>query len=465
MCALASSCAPREWLLPKVGVDPPALRDFPKDFSPPISSETNQPMPGFGGSGALTRTPEIFIHGNTVAAGFWLPAREYFESKGYKDSELWALSYGWNNVRYFDSNDLSVASVDRIVTSVMDYLSQQSGRPIHQVDIIGHSLGVTLVKQWMKQTNSYHKVRNFIGNSGAVHGTWASRPDSRGQNRVVTSELHPDSPWLQQLNRGGETPGPTRYMTLYDGTGWSDVFFARWQKDSPRMQGAYNLAFNAERGTHYDHLELPRVPATMDAMMEFLKQAPEPLPQATPPQLLRDNDLLRADQPEAVVHCATGGGYPTRETPGQPEVKLDELMLYTCYAHNPASELSSPMARYKAALPARNETLTLTATPQGGVFEEVVKVMLETNNPDAFIVYTTSGTLPSSGSPLYTEPVYVPGPLTLTAIAIAPDGRMSDPLKLDFDISLEKLEAMHTLERQFDPKAPVKYQGKRKLGR
>jgi len=62
---LLVACAPREWILPKVGIDPPALRDFPADFKPPLSNETNQPMVGFGGNGGgVHHTPVIFIHGN-----------------------------------------------------------------------------------------------------------------------------------------------------------------------------------------------------------------------------------------------------------------------------------------------------------------------------------------------------------------------------------------------------------------
>ena len=70
-----------------------------------------------------------------------------------------------------------------------------------------------------------------------------------------------------------------------------------------------------------------------------------------------------------------------------------------------------------------------------------------------------------SGSPLYTDPVYVPGPLTLVARAVAPDGRVSEPLRIKFDISLEKVEAVHTLQRQFDPDVPVQYEGRRPVGR
>jgi hypothetical protein len=38
LLGLLVACAPREWILPKVGIDPPALRDFPADFTPPIST-------------------------------------------------------------------------------------------------------------------------------------------------------------------------------------------------------------------------------------------------------------------------------------------------------------------------------------------------------------------------------------------------------------------------------------------
>jgi len=462
----AVGCAPREWLLPKVGLDPPALRDFPADFTPPIANETNRPMVGFGGNGGgVHRTPVIFIHGNTVSARYWLPDREYFKKAGYTDDEVWALGYGWDSVRYFDSDDLSVPSVDRIVTSVTEYLSKKTGRPIRQVDIVSHSLGVTLVRQWMKQANSWHKVRNFIGACGANDGVWTAWPDARGQQRVVSWELYPGSPWLAQLNRGGETPGPTRYMTLYDGTGWGDVLFPHPYEHASALDGAYNLAYNVERGTNYDHLELPREPGTMEAMLRFLKQAPEPLPQASPPQIVRDGDTLRADQPDANLHCAAGGDYPTRATPGRPEVRLGDAAVYTCYARGAKSELASPMGRFMAATPRKDSPLTLNATPEGGVFEQPVSVALKASEADAIIVYTTGGGAVDSGSPLYGAPVYVPGPLTLTAMAIAPDGRTSEPLTLDFDISLEKVESMHTLQRQLDADVPEKYEGRRKVGR
>ena len=465
---LSAACAPREILFPALGMDAPAQRDFPADFTPPRSAETGQPMPGWGGGGGgVNRVPVIFVHGNTVSAAYWNGPRRYFMAKGYTGDELWALSYGWNNVRYFDSNDGSVPSLDRIVNRVTNYLTQLTGEPVQQVDIIGHSLGVTLTRQWMKQTNSFHRVRSFIGTAGASDGVWTAWKDTRGQQRAVSWELYPDSEWLQQLNRGDETPGPTRYMTLYDGTGWGDVLFPKPNEDSGALEGAYNLAYNRVHGTNYGHLELPREPETMDAMIAWLNDAPQPARGVARPDILKAGALLKPDQPDAQLHCATGPDLPDRDTPAVDQQMMVPGTLYTCFAFNPTTHLPSRLQRHRwegENAPARPAP-TLTVDPPGGVFEHPQRATLTTDDPEAFIVYNTAGTPVETGSPLYTDPVYIAGPVTLTAMAVSPGGQTSEVVTLDFDISLELVEARHTLLRQLDPSAPVLYDGKRKKGR
>jgi hypothetical protein len=165
------------------------------------------------------------------------------------------------------------------------------------------------------------------------------------------------------------------------------------------------------------------------------------------------------------VHCAADGADPNRETTGADQVALKEMSLASCYAHNPKTELSSPLARFKSSAPTKAEALTLTATPGSGAFEQPVLVKLEASEPDAFIVYTVNGGTPTSGSPLYSEPIFIPGPATVTAMAIAPDGRVTAPLALKLDVSLELINADHTLEREFDPAVPAKYDGRRPMGR
>jgi hypothetical protein len=190
------------------------------------------------------------------------------------------------------------------------------------------------------------------------------------------------------------------------------------------------------------------------------------LPQAQRPQLVRDAAIVRANEPDARLHCATGLDYPTLQSPALEQLDLSDGALHTCFAHSPRTELSSPMARYKAGSTARgDQPLTVTAAPAGGVFEQPQLVTLTASDPEAFIVYSTVTPTVDSGMPLYSEPVYVASPLTLTAVAYAPDGRVSEPLRLTYDISLEYVEAVNTPERQFDPAVPVEYKGRRRVGR
>ena len=461
---LATACAPREVLWPNLGLTPPRLDAFPADFEAPLSPQTDQPMPGFGGGGGgVTRTPVIFVHGNTVSARFWWPARSHFLEQGWTPDELWAFGYGWDSVRWFDSNDLSAPAIERMVTAVTTYLSQRSGREIRQVDIVAHSLGVTAVRQWMKQNNAWHRVRVFVAVAGANHGVWTARLDARGQNRMTALELAPDSPWLAQLNRGGETPGATRYLTLYDGSGHGDVLFPAPHEHSPRLQGATNLAFNLEQASGFDHLELPRRPETVAAMADFLRAAGEPLPQATPPQIVRTPRGLRAE--EGSLRCAEGSHYPGGATAATPEVELRPEVLLTCYAHSPRSGLASPMQRFES--PTTSSTITpasLRAEPPAGTYATAVAVGLHSEVPGAHIVYTTSGAEPDSGSPLYTQPVAIVAPVRLRAALLLPDGTVTTAQRFDYDISLERLEAEHTLQRQLDPDAPVAFARERRKG-
>jgi hypothetical protein len=434
---LVAACLPRQQLLPALGLPVPAQREFPADFQLPRSSETQEPITGFGGGGGgVHRTPIILIHGNTEAPRFWNEARDWLLAHGYTRDEVWALGYGYDCTCHFDSNDGAVPTVEAFVTAVQDYLRRRSGLPVAQVNIVAHSLGVTLVRQWMKQDNAWHRVRNFIAVAGANHGTWISPPDAHGISRAGPLELYPGSPWLAQLNRGGETPGATRYLALYDGSGWYDVFYAPWQKDSPALAGAQNLAWNREHpGAGLGHLDLPREPQTLAAMADFIAEGGEPLPNVPAPEILRQGEILRPDQEGARLRCATGGDYPGAATPPTHRLALEPGVLYTCYAEHPGSGLSSPMARFKRALaPARRAAPTLRADPPAGAYRDPLRIRLHSDDPEAYIVYTTSGALPDTGSPLYVAPIVANTSIVLQAQAIAPDGRRSPRLRLDYRI-------------------------------
>lgn len=452
----------------------PHERAFPDGFRPPLSQATGRPVYGWGGArrqpeaaenASPSRTPVLFIHGNTEDATFWEAARRSFRDAGWNDDELWAPSYGWASTARFDANDATAVTLDAFADEVLRYLGEKSGRPIRQFDIVAHSLGVTAVRQWLTQSNRWHQVRSFVAVAGANHGVWTARPDARGPSRTSSFELYRGSPWLAQLNAGGETIGAMRTMTLYDGTGRYDTLFPAEDADSPALAGAVNVAFNREaRGWAggQDHRELARAPATLAVIAGFLRAGAEPLPNAAPPTIVRDGDQLRAAPADARLHCAGDGRDPDRQTPPQATVTLPPGQWLSCYAHSPASGLSSPLARHAAAAGhGDGPALRLTADPAAGPFPQPVKVTLRASDPAALIVYSITGRPPDSGSARYRGPLYLPGPVALTAVAIAPDGRRSAPLRLRYDIGLEVDEALHSLQRQLDPTAALDDQGDR----
>lgn len=459
-------CAPREVLLPALGLEPPRLQDFPADYTPPVSHSTGRPMPGFGGGGGgVQRTPVIFVHGNTVSARFWLPVRERFLKAGYRPDELWALGYGWDNVRYFDSHDLSVPSLQRIVDSVTQYLEQRTGREVPQVDIVAHSLGVTLVRQWMLQTNSHHRVRRFVGVSGANAGVWTASMDARGQNRVVSFELAPDSPWLAQLNRAGGVIGAVETLMLYDGTGWADVLFPKPLQHSPSLPGARNLPFNVTYGTWLDHLELARHPRSTAVILDFLREGSAADPHRLPPRLRREGNRIWAEPSSAHLYCRSDDRYPSLADPARTALDLEPGVLQLCFVHDVQSGRSGRMQRHTHASD-RAQRPTLHATPAGGVFAHPQWVRLAPQGGEAaFMVYTLNGGTPNSGSPRYTAPLYLPGPLQLQARAVSAEGRLGEVLTLDFQISLEREEAETSLQRQLEPGTPLKDPERRIRGR
>src|SRR6185312_8359434 len=95
-----------------------------------------------------------------------------------------------------------------------------------RVDIVGHSLGVTVAREWMLQDNAYRKVRALVAIDGPNHGIINCSPSPANfyqlasgggftPNSAVCDEYGSDhTQLLTVLNAAGETPGPTRYLVI-----------------------------------------------------------------------------------------------------------------------------------------------------------------------------------------------------------------------------------------------------------
>jgi pimeloyl-ACP methyl ester carboxylesterase len=211
---------------------------FPAGFAVPVDASLDQPVIGFGAAGPLRHTPVVFLHGNNDTPypticnpyGAVHAFAQYFEDHGYAASELWALGYQG------DQCDLAAAPTNRsgvahstvanvpdlraFVHAVLDFTGAR------QVDIVAHSLGVTLTRAWLREDHAYRLVRRFVAIDGPNHGIINCSPspanywqlDALGgftpTSAICQEYGSPDSPFLRWLNHGSESRGPTRVLVI-----------------------------------------------------------------------------------------------------------------------------------------------------------------------------------------------------------------------------------------------------------
>ncbi|MDZ4340176.1 MAG: hypothetical protein U1B94_08180 [candidate division NC10 bacterium] len=242
----------------------PAGATFPADFPLLQDQEWGYRLGGWGGGAGrshLRRHPVIFVHGNTRDAGDWdepgRSVKQRFMNAGYSLRELWALSYNGRSTtdlpfasQCHTDNQTNIPDLAVFVKAVLAYTGAE------KVDLVAHSLGVTLARGMLTQHSDLARsVEAFVAIAGPNHGATVCRRLwliwlIGWRDFVGCDELAPGSTWLMHLNGPGgerETAGPTRSMTIYDGTG-TDVLYLPWlfwvpvrDQDSPALSGAQNV--------------------------------------------------------------------------------------------------------------------------------------------------------------------------------------------------------------------------------
>jgi pimeloyl-ACP methyl ester carboxylesterase len=212
---------------------------FPDHFPVIRNSYLGKPVIGFGSDiGRVEHVPVIFLHGNndTPFATACNPLgriqafAQFFLDHGYRPSELWGLGYQGDqcdllqdNTHRSDISHTTAAAVPILRQFVRAVLDVTGAR---RVDIIAHSLGVTVAREWMLQDNAYRKVRAFVAIDGPNHGIIDCSPNPANfyqlpsgggftPRSAVCDEYGSDhTQLLSVLNAAGETPGPTRYLVI-----------------------------------------------------------------------------------------------------------------------------------------------------------------------------------------------------------------------------------------------------------
>ena len=224
---------------------------LPPGFPSIEDTSLDKPLIGFGAAGPVVRTPVIFVHGNNDTPfptacnpfGRMQALAQFLADNGYSTSELWGVGYQGDQCdlasdptrrsRIAHTNAANVPDLRRFVRAVMDFTGAR------RVNIVGHSLGVTVAREWMRQDDAQHIVRRLVAIDGPNHGIINCSPDPANYwqapaaggftpSSEVCQELgSPDTPFLRLLNGtsgGRENEGPTRVLVVRNGDA-SFVYF------------------------------------------------------------------------------------------------------------------------------------------------------------------------------------------------------------------------------------------------
>ena len=290
---------------------------FPAGFPTITDASLGTPVLGFGAAGRLTRTPVIFLHGNNDTPfptacnpfGYVHNVAQYFAGHGYAPSELWGLGYQGdqcdlvvptNRSGVAHSTAANVADLDRFVRAVLAYTGAK------RVDVVGHSLGVTLTREWMRVDHAAHLVRRLVAIDGPNHGIVNCSPSPFNYFQLAAlGGFTPDSaicreygaadtPLLTALNRGNESK-PTKTLVIRNAD-TSFVYFSAQDgpffppvpaedshgnphdfSHSAELEGAKQIdlvgqgAYDPILGTA--HLGILNSPQTWQAALDFLQGA------------------------------------------------------------------------------------------------------------------------------------------------------------------------------------------------
>jgi pimeloyl-ACP methyl ester carboxylesterase len=249
-CSLALAAVVALVSATAAGAGPTAVgTSFPAGFAVPVDASLGTPVLGFGAAGSVERTPVIFLHGNNDTPyatacnpyGNLHDLAQYFLEHGYRAAELWGLGYQGdqcdlgptptNRSGEAHSTAANVPDLRAFVHAVLRYTGAK------RVDIVGHSLGATLAREWMRQDHAYHLVRHLVAIDGPNHGIIDCSPSPANYFALpAAGGFTPDSaicreygsdhtPFLARLNRRDETKGPTRYLVIRNAD-TSFVYFA-----------------------------------------------------------------------------------------------------------------------------------------------------------------------------------------------------------------------------------------------
>lgn len=144
---------------------------------------SNAPDGGFGGGACTaTRTPVIFVHGNTVNASYIARPSSNgaptvyaaLKAAGYNDCELFGITYLTAAEQGNEPGNYHTASKAARIRDFIQAVKAYTGKS--KVHIIAHSMGVTVALHGITYGNLWSSIDTFVNVAGGLKGLTACLP-------------------------------------------------------------------------------------------------------------------------------------------------------------------------------------------------------------------------------------------------------------------------------------------------
>jgi triacylglycerol lipase len=107
----------------------------------------------------------VLVHGNTAYPSSWNNTVSTLKARGYVDSQLYRPS--WGSKTCAACNDHTSTELAPVKSALQ---SAASSTCTGKIDVIGHSMGVTLAMKAINELGYSGRVNSFVGVAGAQHG-------------------------------------------------------------------------------------------------------------------------------------------------------------------------------------------------------------------------------------------------------------------------------------------------------
>jgi pimeloyl-ACP methyl ester carboxylesterase len=149
-----------------------ASNQFAGGFNP-----GNAPDGGFGGGNCVaTRTPVIFVHGNTVNATFLAKPStngapsvyDTLKAAGYNDCELFGITYLSPTEQSAEALNYHTSTKAAMIRDFINAVKAYTGKS--KVHILAHSMGVTVALHGITYGNLWGSIDGFVNVAGGLKG-------------------------------------------------------------------------------------------------------------------------------------------------------------------------------------------------------------------------------------------------------------------------------------------------------